>query len=142
MLLTIQYHWDDLFKIYGGESLLCVQHDLLLHRFEVARIHFLLWLQRKNNIQSLYFSPTHVQSISSVQNFAVKAVEFSSPSLHQIFFVLRVKRSWQHILFLFIQKKNVPPVTAILAAPCLITLFYDCILQLLLKKRRAKGRRQ
>lgn len=94
MLVTIQYRWDDLFKIYGGESLLCVQHDLLLHRFEVARIHFLLWLQRKNNIQSLYLSPTHSQSISSVQYFAVKAVEFSSPSLHQIFFVLRVKRSY------------------------------------------------
>lgn len=105
MLVTIQYRWDDLFKIYGGESLLRVQHDLLLHRFEVARIHFLLWLQRKNNIQSLYLSPTHSQSISSVQYFAVKAVEFSSPSLHQIFFVLRVKRSyfcswWREVWYL------------------------------------------
>lgn len=51
-----------------------------------------------------YISLPHIRK-ASLQYFAVKAVKFSSPSLHQIFFVLRVKRSyfcswWREVWYL------------------------------------------
>lgn len=58
------YFGEDVCVIYRSESLLCVQLDLLLHRFGVARIHFPPLLKKREQqdkiMQVIIFSFLYV----------------------------------------------------------------------------------